>query len=240
MGTPKPIKNTLTTIIKKEPVIKTVKSQEEIMQESEKQSSKIIEEAKEMYLKIIDEANCEAKNIKEKTQLEAENQAQLTRQSGYNEGYEAGFEKGLSEAGSIIEASSDIRDFLESRINLINSQAEEEIVAMILEIAKKVIGDELKQNKDAIFSVVKQAIEKSTFKSTLVLRVSEEDFENVTRNRDLILKLTEGLKELDIQKDLSLQSGSCIVETPSGDINSSVEVQLQEIKKAFIYVLRNE
>jgi flagellar biosynthesis/type III secretory pathway protein FliH len=39
--------------------------------------------------------------------------------------------------------------------------------------------------------------------------------------------------------DLSLPNGSCIIETPSGEVNSSVDVQIEEVEKIFNYLLRN-
>lgn len=240
IGTPKPIKNTITNIIKKDPIRNIEKSQDELIQETERHSSKIIEEAKEMYLRIIEEANCEGKNVKDEIINEAENQAELIKENAYQEGFKAGFREGLNQAQVIIDDAHDIKNFLESRNNLIYSEAEQEILSMVLTIARKVIGEEIKQNPDAIFSIIEQAIQKSAFKNKLILRVSEDDYSFVSDNKDLIIRMTEGLKELEIQKDLSLQKGGCIIETPSGEINSSVEVQLKEVEKAFIYVLRNE
>ncbi len=240
IGTPKPIKNNITTIIKREPVEKREKTQEEVIKEAERDSAKIIKDAKEMYLKIIEEANHEAKNIKEKILIEAEAQSEVLRQEGYNEGYQAGFNQGLQDAQHIIEAALDIKDTLDSRLKEIYSEAEEQIMFIMLQVSRKIIGEELKQNKDAILSIIKQAIDKCAFKSKLILRVSLEDYDYVVENKNLIIKLTEGLSDLDILKDVSLQKGSCVVETPSGEINSSIEVQLRELEKAFIYALRNE
>jgi flagellar biosynthesis/type III secretory pathway protein FliH len=52
--------------------------------------------------------------------------------------------------------------------------------------------------------------------------------------------LTQGINELEIICDKALQKGSCIVETPAGEVNSGLSVQMNEIERAFEYLLRNE
>lgn len=242
IGTPKPIKNTIATVIKKNPEKKENAefTEQDIIAENEKKAKNIIDDAKEMYLKIIEEANFEAKSILEKAQFDKENICSLAEQNGYKDGYEQGYQNGLDEAQQVILAAEDTIDFINRRKEAIYSEAEEEVMNLVLEISKKVIGIELTQNKDAILSIIKQGLERSTFKSKLILKTSSEDYEHVVKNKNVIIKLVEGLSELDIISDLSLDKGGCIIQTPSGEINASTNIQFREIEKAFNYVLRNE
>ncbi len=241
MGAPKPIKNTYTQIIKKQEPEKNLElTAEEIAITIEKQSGSIIDDAKEMYLRIIEEANFEARNIVDKAHQEAEIFVNTTREEGFNEGFQAGFQEGLNNASSIIEAAIEARAYLEYRKNEIYSEAEEQILRLVLDISKKVIGQELTQNNEVIISIIRLALEKCAYKSKLMLRVSAEDFEFVESNKEVIIRLTEGLNDLEVIKDISLSKGGCIIETQAGEINSSAEVQFRELEKAFYYVLRNE
>ncbi|MFZ5352084.1 MAG: FliH/SctL family protein [Bacillota bacterium] len=244
IGAPKPIKNSFAHIIKRaEPEHKDTpveKSAEDIRAEKEHEANQIIDDAKEMYLRIIEEANYEARSITEKAQQEAQTVLAAAREEGFNEGYQSGFRKGLDDSQDIIEAAMEAKEYIEQRKSEIYEEAEEKIIELVLGISRKVIGDELKQNREAIFSVIKLALDKCAYKSRLILRVSEEDYDFVSENKDILIRLTEGLSELDIIKDISMQKGGCIVETTSGEINSSVDIQIKELEKAFNYVLRNE
>jgi len=114
------------------------------------------------------------------------------------------------------------------------------MVQLVLDIAKKVISDELTQNKEAILSLVKKALQKCAFKKMLVLKVSPLDFDFILENKGRICMMVEGISDIEIVSELSLDQGSCIIETPSGEINSSMDIQIKEIEKIFTYILRNE
>ena len=144
------------------------------------------------------------------------------------------------EAQSIIDEASEIKAFIDKRRESLYKEAEEQIVNLVLSISKKVLGQELSQNRETLLSLVNQALQKCAFKNKLVLKISPLDYDFIKENKYRICKMVEGISDIDIVSDLSLPQGSCIIETPSGEINSSIEVQYNEIKKIFTYLLRNE
>lgn len=209
-------------------------------QSLEEKANSIIEDAKQMYLRIIDEANYEAQKILENAQYEKETIYKLSAEQGYNKGYDLGYSEGLGKAEAIIHQATELKQQLDERSIRIYKEAEIEIMSMVLDIARKVIGEELTQNPEFMLSLIKQALSKCAFKDKLVIRVSEQDYDYVNKNKNNIIMLTEGINNLDIYCDKALQKGSCIVETTSGEINSGINIQMNEIQKAFEYMMRNE
>lgn len=240
LGTPKPLVNAFidNNKVKNEEAEQGIPAAETV--DAEKAARDIIEDAKEMYLKIIEEANAEAKNIVEDAQNQAEQLQLSAKEDGYKEGFEAGYSDSRKEAQSFIDEAIEIREFLDNRKCDIYREAEEQIIKLIIDISKKVIGDEITQNKEAMLSLVNQALQKCAFRKKLVLKVSPEDHSFILENKDRVCKLVEGISDIEIEADMSLEAGSCIVETPSGEINSSVDVQIMEIEKIFTYMLGNE
>lgn len=237
MGAPRSIVNAFQQGIKQAPE----EAPAEINPEDiEATANNIIEDAKEMYLKIIEEANAEARTIVTAAEDEALRLHAEARESGYKEGYEAGYLEIRREAQSMLEEAVGIREQLDSRKDEIYKEAEEQILQLVLDISTKVIGDEITQNKESILSLVNQALQKCAFKKQLVLRVSSQDYEFINENRERICTLVEGISDLELVSDLSLAAGSCIVETPAGEINSSIDVQIREIERIFTYLLGNE
>jgi len=237
IGAPKSIANAFQQAIKQAPEEAPAETSSE---DIEADANHIIEDAKEMYLKIIEEANAEARSIAAAAEDEALKLQAEARESGYKEGYEAGYLESRKEAQSMLEEAAGIRELLDSRKDDIYSEAEEQILQLVLDISKKVIGDEITQNKASILSLVNQALQKCAFKKQLVLRVSSQDYEFINENRERICTLVEGISDIEIVSDLSLSAGSCIVETPSGEVNSSIDVQMREIERIFTYLLGNE
>ncbi len=240
IGAPKHILNVFQNEEKPKPGEDAIIEQEPDSLNPEGDADTIIEDAKQMYLKIIEEANFEALKIVDTANDEAQKLMAASKEEGYKEGFENGYLEGKKEAKSIIDEASDIREFLDRRRESLYKEAEENILTIVLNIAEKIIGEEITHNKETLLSIINSALQKCAFKKNLILRLSPEDVDFAIKNKDRICMMVEGLSDIDIVSDLSLAEGSCIVETPSGDINSSVEIQMEEIKKIFAYLLRNE
>ena len=240
IGTPMPIINTFKSEAKQgEKAEATAKEIESSSVEGEAANS-IIEDAKQMYLKIIEEANSEANKVIEAAELEAKKLISDSRENGFRGGYESGYLEARKEAQSVIDDAAELKKFLDDRKESFYIEAEEQVLQLVLEIAKKVIGQELTQNNEAILSLVNMALNKCAFKKKLILKISPQDSNFIVENKDRICMMVEGISDIDIVSDLSLTQGSCIIETPSGEINSSIDVQIKEIEKIFTYLLRNE
>jgi flagellar assembly protein FliH len=237
VGSPKPIKAN-TPIVPKKEEHRTMEVHQ--AQSLEEKANSIIEDAKEMYLRIIEEANFEAQKIIEQANQNKEALMGQAAQQGYQEGYDSGYSHGLNQAAEYIQQAAELKSHLDARSRQMYKEAEKEIMQMVTDIAEKVVGEELVQNPSAILSIIKQAIAKCAFKDRLVIRVSEQDYEYVLGNKEWIAMLAEGINDLEIACDKALDKGSCIVETPSGEVNAGVRVQMNEVKKAFEYLMRNE
>ena len=240
IGIPKHIVHVFRTEVNKAEECETISNDDNNVVDEEEYANSIVEDAKQMYLKIIEEANAEARRTMEAAEEEARSLLSSSREEGYKEGYESGYLEGKNEAQSIIDEASEIKTFLDMRRESLYREAEEQIVDLVLSISKKVIGQELSQNRETLLSLVNQALQKCAFKNKLVLKISPLDYDFIKENKYRICKMVEGISDIDIVSDLSLPQGSCIIETPSGEINSSIEVQYNEIKKIFTYLLRNE
>ena len=75
--------------------------------------------------------------------------------------------------------------------------------------------------------------------TSVTVKVSPEDYEAVNENKDLIARQSRFSGEITIAKDLSLESGGCVLETPVGNMDASVEVQLDALEQTFVSILEN-
>lgn len=237
IGTPKHIKSSTPIVMKTE---EATFAEELEVENPEETAQSIIDDAKDMYLRIIEEANSEAQKILADAQQQRDEIYAASSEQGYNDGLNEGFNQGMDQANTIIQQAAELKELLDHRRIQMYREAESELMEMTLDIARKVIGDELVQNPEVIISLIKQALAKCAFKEKLVIRVSEYDYDYVESNRDKIIMLTEGINDLEVYSDKALPKGSCIVETSSGEINSGIQVQFNEMQKAFEYLIRNE
>ncbi len=236
IGTPKPLVNKSDDIyinpIKENMITNDTNPSDEY--------DNIIRNARQMYASIIEDANNEAKKIVEQGYAEIEELKKEALEDAYRQGFDKGYKEAKEETQAVIEEAKIIRDYLDERKGYIYREAEQEVVQIILDLSRKIIGDEIQQNKDLIISQIRLALEKCTYKNKATIKVSSEDYPNVLVNKGVIESLVEGVSEVEIIEDKFLKKGDCLVDTPSGEVNSSIDLQLEQLKKAFEFALRNE
>ncbi|MCQ1528002.1 hypothetical protein SDC9_75040 [bioreactor metagenome] len=236
IGTPKPLVNKSDDIyinpIKENMITNDTNPSDEY--------DNIIRNARQMYASIIEDANNEAKKIVEQGYAEIEELKKEALEDAYGQGFDKGYKEAKEETQAVIEEAKIIRDYLDERKGYIYREAEQEVVQIILDLSRKIIGDEIQQNKDLIISQIRLALEKCTYKNKATIKVSSEDYPNVLVNKGVIESLVEGVSEVEIIEDKFLKKGDCLVDTPSGEVNSSIDLQLEQLKKAFEFALRNE
>lgn len=201
---------------------------------------KILDDAHKMYANIIEDANNEAKRIVEESIAAIEEHKKKVMKDAYEQGFNKGYEEARRKKEEVIEEAKRIRDSLDERKKCILKESEQEVIKLVLDISKKIIRDEIKQDKDIIISQIKLALDKCSYKNNVSIKVSSEDYHNVSANRNVIESLVEGISEIEIIEDRFLKKGDCIVETPSGEVDSSIELQLKQLEEAFYFALRNE
>ena len=85
--------------------------------------------------------------------------------------------------------------------------------------------------------LVRQALESCSNKTNLVLKVSPADYEYITGNMDRLASLAPGSGDIEIKQDLSLEPGSCIIDSAFGSVDAGVRTRLRKIEEAFREIL---
>ncbi|WHH58932.1 FliH/SctL family protein [Petroclostridium sp. X23] len=198
---------------------------------------RIIEDAHREAEEIVDNARKMSKKLLEDARKQAEEMRLLALDEAREQGYNDGYQEITSKAEDLLQESEKIKQQAQEQYIALLESAEKDMVDIIFNIAKKVIGDALDTKPDTIHSLTKKALLRCKGYETVVLRISPEDYETVVEHKENIIKLSGFSGELQIKKDLSLHKGGCIVETPAGSIDSSVETQLNAIEQAFYSML---
>ena len=215
-----------------------IKSIENILQESRPKEK--IQETKE-ELVIEEKVEKTKEEIEEMYIEEARKKSELFFEEEMKKAYEEGMSRAKLEADEIlmntrVEAEKIFEEAIVMKNNIANDymatmqSMESEIVELVLEVAQKVIAKEIKK-PDYIVGIVSEAIEKVNSKKDTVLKVAESDYEYILENKEKILLNVEGFGEVDIQKESSLESGSCIVESQFGIIDGGLKSRMSQIEK---------
>jgi len=229
------------------------KEAEQIVEDAKKEAEKIIKiaeegafehikKATEKAKKIEEEANDKAKRIvlekeREINEKIAKQEAQLqkeyeeTKKKAYKEGYDAGYESGKAEVQRLIKRLHTIIEGAIDKRDRIIEDAEEQIIRIILLIARKVVKAISEEQKEVIIENIKAALEKIKGKTEVVIRVNTEDLELATEHKEEFMQMFEELKHVVILEDTRVDRGGCIIETDFGSVDARIATQLQEIEE---------
>ncbi len=225
---------------------------EEMINEAREEAQRIIQEAEEEAFRQIREktegatrdretAQADAEQIRAEAEQEAQRinaealaEAKTIRedafQVGMKEGRETGIEEGKSEVQRVIERFHVVLAKAIERRNEIIQESEQQIVNLVLTIAKKVIKVISENQKNVVINNITQSLQRLQQKTDVVVRVNLADLPIATKHRDDILRMAERVKNITIAEDTTVDPGGCIIETDFGEIDARIASQLREIE----------
>ncbi|MDC3416396.1 flagellar assembly protein FliH [Aquibacillus salsiterrae] len=190
----------------------------------------------------INQTVTKAKQQREMEKKQWEKEKEQYKEEAYREGYDAGFEIGkqngyteyehlISEAQEVIRVAK-----ADAAKRVIDSEAT--ILEFGLTIASKILMIEITE-KDTFLSLVKEVIREVKDQPTIALYVNVEDYQQVIVNKEDIVS-ADSKADLSIYPDNSLSRGSCIVESPFGKIDASIDSQLEEVRSHLLEMHREQ
>jgi flagellar assembly protein FliH len=171
----------------------------------------------------------EAEDILQKAMEKAVYIEQEAYEKGFAQGEKDGLELGGKKAIKLIENIESILIELKQLKEEIPKQYEKEILDLIFVITKKIIYREIASDETALKDTILNALHFAVEKSKVILSVNPEDFNYVEKLRTQLFAEVKDLKSISISSDPSITRGGCFLETPHGDIDSTVETQLKKI-----------
>jgi flagellar assembly protein FliH len=193
----------------------------------------------EIRSRAFEEAQ-QIKNEALRLRQEAERQAAELLDNSRREGLEAGRQEGWQQVGDYIkEALETVNQSIITKNKIIKS-SEPEILKLSIKIAEQIIRSEVSLNRDVCMSIVSEAIGKITDREQVIIRVNQSNLEQVRSQRDRLVSLMDGVKNLTIQEDAGVEPGGCVVETNLGYVDAKIGTKLVAIEEALRKVLPKE
>lgn len=152
------------------------------------------------------------------------------------------FEKGLAEGKNLAErglfnvfktlrtASEGIHALREKVLR----ESEEEILKLIIMVARKVILREISQDRSILSSVVQNAIAGLSERDEITLRLNPDDYALATTGRGDVLRKELASDRMSLKPDPTVLAGCCMIDTEMGTINASIDAQLDEIYRRLL------
>ena len=208
----------------------------------------IQDEAMEKAQSLIEETRDYCEQLRRKTAEQLEEEVQRVQSASREEGYAAGFQNGQAQgyrdgyARGQQEAAEAMRetalDFTaavedcERQKDWILKQFEQDIQALALSIAKKVVRTELNVNRKTMAAIITSATEAYRGQEWMKITVSAKTAEVLDELDDEEIGWNEVSTNVKIIGDPSFRDTDCTIELPDLLIDAGANTQLSRIKKA--------
>jgi flagellar assembly protein FliH len=192
----------------------------------------------------LEAVRAEAEAIRLKAIRDAERIREQARREGYQRGYDEGYHDGAREAQQRADAElqrtlETLRTQLQQVIESVHAQheaylqhAESQMLDLVLEVARKVVREELKLQPAHVLAIVRDALRRVQGVGRLRIRVNPLDVDLLRQNRPSLLQVVEGIESIEIVEDRRVDQGGCIIETEQGVYDARIRTQLGEIERA--------
>ncbi|WP_179298818.1 flagellar assembly protein FliH [Evansella halocellulosilytica] len=210
-----------------------------------KEPEKLLIEAQQHAGALLNEAYDEiaAKRMEleqyEKNVLnEAEKKFTEAEKSGRKQGYEAGVLEGRQSYDELIKKAENAVRKAQEDYFLKVEKAESDLLDLALKVAEKIIGESIVKDHNAWIHLVKEAVKEVREQEEVKIYVPVSAYELTLQHEQEIKEIALHTRHLYIYPDSSLLKHSCIIETPFGKVNASIDSQLEEMKKALHEMLK--
>jgi flagellar assembly protein FliH len=152
----------------------------------------------------------------------------------FNEGLKEGkelAERGLVNVFKALRASSEAVHNLRDKIF---RETEDELINLVMLVARKVIIRETTQDRSILAGVVQNALAGLSAREEITVRINPEDYQLVTSGRDELLHKELLNERLLLKPDASIAAGFCLVDTAMGTVDASLDGQLDQIYRSLI------
>ena len=150
--------------------------------------------------------------------------------AGLKEGKELA-ERGLVNVFRALRASSETIHNLRDKIF---RESEDELVNLVMNVARKVIIQEITQDRSILAGVVQNALAGLSAREEITVRINPDDYLLVTSGRDELLRKELLSERLLFKPDPSVTAGFCLVDTAMGTIDATLNGQMDQIYRTLL------
>ncbi len=195
-----------------------------IIEAAERQAADILRRAERESLKRRSEAD----EILSRARLRAEEESASAYEQGFEQGRKDGEDFGRRQYEARVSRLEKLIDSIRNRADALVGRHERQIVRLVMEIARHVVGREIETAPDVIFDSIKAAMAMVVAGTTVDIHINPEDFDYIgDRWQDYL----DGNKGINVKftQDAAVTRGGCLIETGFGLVDATVEGRMQAV-----------
>jgi flagellar assembly protein FliH len=159
---------------------------------------------------------------------------------GFEQGEKDGFDYGQQKVTKVIDKIENILLEMTQAKHTLIKQGEKDLLDIVFSISRKVVHTQISIDCDAVREAVLDAMDHAADKSRLTVRINPGDHQYIEGIKPEFFKRFQQINQINITSDPSINRGGCLVETPYGNVDATVDTQLDQIREALESTYRLE
>ncbi len=168
----------------------------------------------------------------------AQAEAEAIRSAARAEGHADGLEAGLAEGRAQVAAALAALEAAGAELAVVRDRTAEAVerdaVSLALAIAEKLVAGTLAVEPDRVLDVVRGALRRLTERRRVTVLVHPDDLELVRDAAPGFAGELGGIEHCEVQAERRLTRGGAVVRTDEGQIDASVETQLERARELVV------
>ncbi|MCB1111283.1 MAG: HrpE/YscL family type III secretion apparatus protein [Chlamydiales bacterium] len=183
------------------------------------------------FSKLCDSAEIlrAVKEDAEKYKITVAKDCEEIKEKAYLDGYAAGFEEWAKQIA-----------FLEQERHKVSEEFNRVLAPIALKAAQKIVGEHLAASQEAIYHIVKKALQPVIQHKKITIYVNRSDLDTLEQHRQDLKNLFESIEVLSLRERDDITPGGCVIETEGGIINAQLENQWLVLEKAFEQLVKQK
>ena len=199
-------------------------------------AAEMVKAAKAEAEDIVARAHEEVDRLRAETYEEVEKIKNQAREEGYQKGYQEGMDIAN---GECIEKKAELEKKIQESIvrmqegeEILIRTTEHKMVDLLCQLIPSITGVAIENQKDVLLYMINVAMRDLDNSRHFVIKVSGDDYEEVLARKEEIYGAMNPNIDLEIFEDVKLLPMQCLIETDNGIVDISLDVQLDNLKKA--------
>jgi flagellar assembly protein FliH len=164
----------------------------------------------------------------------AREQAEVIAQGAREQGFEVGYSEGIARAEAVVTERLALAEQLVEQVREAREEAlsscERDLVELAFQVAEKVIRQRIVADPAATVGVLEHALRKAFVRDGLTVLCNPADLERLAGASDLLQTRVGSLTGLSLIGDRRISQGGVVVRTDAGDIDATIESQLERLR----------
>lgn len=152
--------------------------------------------------------------------------------SGYQVGYETGHKEAIEKYHAMLEKANKIVSSAKADYDKTVSKYEYAVIQLAVSIAGKILKQKIDADPELFQPIVKEAISDLKDSSNVEVYVHPSKYELIISQKEELEQLIKNEDVLSVYIDSSLAEQDCMIKHPYGQVDLSVDTQLEQIKRA--------